>query len=130
MFGIKKQFIKNMIKLEVVSNTSGKLEIYISQIKKIEDMYKVYEIYANKAMMLLDGVKSVDVSYDRGLLIINYDETKLNPRQVYGWLQTMVDVGIEYYDEIKQNWNKNAEESKEVEKIWNKMQPILISKLK
>ena len=37
MLGIKKQFIKNMIKLEVVGNAPGKLQIYVAQIKKIED---------------------------------------------------------------------------------------------
>ena len=130
MLSIKKQFIKNMIKLEVVSNTPGKLELYISQIKKVEDEYKVYEVYADRMMKLLKGVKGISVDYDRGLLTVNYEETKLNPRQVYGWIQTMVDVGIEYYDEIKQSWNKNSNEAAEVEKVWNKMEPVLKSKLK
>ena len=34
MLGIKKQLIKSMIKLEVVGNAPGRLQVYVAQIKK------------------------------------------------------------------------------------------------
>ena len=129
MLGIKKQFIKNMIKLEVVSNTPGQLQIYIAQIKKIEDEYKAYEPYAQKAIKLLPGINTIDVDYEKGILTINYDPSQVTVQKVYSWLQVMIDVGIDYYDDIKAGWNKQGSEAEQVEKVWQKMQPVLLSQV-
>ena len=129
MLGIKKQFIKSMIKLEVVSNTPGKLQVYVAQIKKVEDEYKSYEPYAKKAITLLPGINNIAVDYDKGILTINYDPNQLTVQKVYNWLQVMIDVGIDYYDEIKAGWNMQGNEAEQVEKVWQKMQPVLLSQL-
>lgn len=127
MLGIKKKFIKNMIKLEVVSNIPGELQIYVAQIKKVEEPYKVYESYAEKALVLLRGVQSLQVDYDKGVATIKYDIDKVKPRRIYAWLQTMVNLGIDIYDELKPMWETDEEEKAKVEAIWQKVKPILIS---
>lgn len=127
MLGIKKQFIKSMIKLEVVSNTPGKLQIYIAQLKKIEDEYKIYENYAENAIMLLNGVENLQVDYPKGIATITYDPNVVNAQQIYRWFQVMIDIGIDYYDEIKDYWEKspNVDEGVKVDTIWRRMKPIL-----
>lgn len=127
MLGIKKQFIKNMIKLEIVSNAPGKLQLYIAQIKKIEDEYKFYEIYAENAMTLLKGVENLQIDYMKGIATVKYDPEKVSVQKVYKWIQRMIDVGIDYYDSLKEIWEKqpNVEESVKINQIWNKMKPIL-----
>ena len=127
MLGIKKQFIKSMIKLEVVSNTPGKLQIYIAQLKKIEDEYKIYENYAENAIMLLNGVENLQVDYPKGIATITYDPNVVNAQQIYRWFQIMIDIGIDYYDEIKDYWEKspNVDEGVKVDTIWRRMKPIL-----
>lgn len=129
MLGIKKQFIKSMIKLEIVSNTPGKLQVYVAQIKKVENEYKQYEYYAENAMMLLTGVQSLDVDYQKGIATIKYDPNVVDVQKVYKWLQVMIDIGIDYYDELKQIWDKDGEESQKIEVIWQKMKPVLLSQL-
>lgn len=129
MLGIKKQFIKNMIKLEVVGNAPGKLQIYVAQIKKIEDEYKHYEYYAKNAISLLNGVQDLDVDYDKGIINIKYDVTKTNAQQVYKWLQVIVDIGVDYYDELKVIWEKDEDEDQKVEEIWQRMRPVLTKAL-
>lgn len=129
MLGIKKQFIKNMIKLEVVSNTPGKLQIYVAQIKKVEDEYKRYETYAQKAITLMPGINNIDVDYDKGILMINYDPNQVSVQKVYNWLQVMIDVGIDYYDDIKAGWDMQGNEGENVEKVWQKMRPVLLAQL-
>ena len=129
MLGIKKQFIKNMIKLEVVSNTPGKLQIYVAQIKKVEDEYKRYETYAQKAITLMPGINNIDVDYDKGILTINYDPNLVSVQKVYNWLQVMIDVGIDYYDDIKAGWDMQGNEGENVEKVWQKMRPVLLAQL-
>ena len=129
MLGIKKQFIKSMIKLEIVSNTPGKLQVYIAQIKKVENEYKQYEYYAENALLLIKGVQSLDVDYQKGLATIKYDPSVVDVQKIYKWLQMMIDIGIDYYDELKPMWEKDGDETKKVEAIWQKMKPILLMQL-
>lgn len=131
MLGIKKQFIKSMIKLEVVSNTPGKLQLYVAQIKKIEDEYKIYEIYAEHALLLLNGVENLQVDYPKGIMTITYDNEIVSVQRIMKWLQLMIDIGVDYYDELKNYWEKqpNVEESVKVDQMWKKMRPILQSSL-
>ena len=129
MLGIKKQFIKSMIKLEVVGNAPGKLQIYVAQIKKIEDEYKHYEYYAQNAISLLNGVQDLDVDYEKGIINIKYDTAKVNAQQIYKWLQVIVDIGVDYYDELKGIWEKDGDEAQKAEEIWQRMRPVLIKAL-
>ena len=127
MLGIKKHLIKSMIKLEVVSNTPGKLQIYIAQLKKIEDEYKIYENYAENAIMLLKGVENLQVDYPKGIATITYDPNVVNAERIYRWFQVMIDIGVDYYDEIKGYWEKtpNIDEGVKIDTIWRRMKPIL-----
>ena len=129
MLGIKKQFIKSMIKLEVVGNAPGKLQIYVAQIKKIEDEYKQYEYYAQNAISLLNGVQDLDADYEKGIINIKYDTAKVNAQQIYKWLQVIVDIGVDYYDELKGIWEKDGDEDQKAEEIWQRMRPVLIKAL-
>ena len=129
MLGIKKQFIKSMIKLEVVGNAPGKLQIYVAQIKKIEDEYKHYEYYAQNAISLLNGVQDLDADYEKGIINIKYDTAKVNAQQIYKWLQVIVDIGVDYYDELKGIWEKDGDEAQKAEEIWQRMRPVLIKAL-
>lgn len=129
MLGIKKQLIKSMIKLEIVSNTPGKLQVYVAQIKKVENEYKQYEYYAENALMLLKGVQSLDVDYQKGIATIKYDPSVVDVQKIYRWLQMMIDIGIDYYDELKLVWEKDGDEAQKVEAIWQRMKPVLLVQL-
>ncbi len=129
MLGIKKQFIKSMIKLEIVSNTPGKLQVYVAQIKKVEYEYKQYDYYSENAMMLLKGVESLDVDYQKGIATIKYDPSVVDVQKIYRWLQMMIDIGIDYYDELKLVWEKDGDEAQKVEVIWQRIKPVLLVQL-
>lgn len=130
MLGIKKQFIKNMIKLEVVGNTPGKLQLYIAQIKKVEDDYKKYEPYAESGLSILQGIDKLQVDYEHGIATLHYNTNLLTPQKVYRWLQVLIDVGLDYYDDLKATWDKNGDEAANVEAVWQKMQPVLVATVK
>lgn len=129
MLGIKKQFIKSMIKLEIVGNTPGKLQIYVAQIKKVEDEYKQYEYYAENAIRLLRGVESLDVNYQKGVVTIKYNPEVVDVQKIYKWLQMMIDMGIDYYDELKPMWEKEGDETQKIEAIWQRIRPALLVQL-
>ena len=126
MLGIKKQLIKSMIKLEVVGNAPGELQIYVAQIKKVEDEYKHYQIYAEHAIELLKGVQDLDTDYQKGVVTIKYDSNEVNAQQIYKWLQIILDIGIDYYDDLKLMWEAEGDEDQKVEMIWQRMKPVLM----
>lgn len=129
MLGIKKQLIKSMIKLEVVGNAPGRLQIYVAQLKKIEDEYKRYQVYAENAISLLKGVQDFEVDYLKGIVTIKYDPNVVNAQQIYKWLQIIVDIGIDYYEELKSIWDQEGDEDQKVEAIWQRMHPVLLAAL-
>lgn len=129
MLGIKKKLIKSMIKLESVGNTPGKLQIYVAQIKKVEEEYKQYEYYAERALMLLNGVENLSVDYQKGVATIQYDSQVVSVQKVYKWVQMMIDIGIDYYDELKPMWEQEGEEAQKVEEIWQRIKPVIIAQL-
>lgn len=123
MFGLKKHIIKSMIKMDVVNNLPGKLEIYVAQISQIEDEYKAYQHFAVDAIKLLKGVQNVSVNYETGILSIAYDNNVVSAQKIYAWLDTIIDIAIDHKDFIKDNWEKD------VNMVWQKMQPILLKGL-
>lgn len=127
MLGIKKQLIKSMIKLEVVGNAPGELQIYVAQLKKVEEDYKHYQTYAEHAIALLKGVEDLDVDYLKGVVTIKYNPSEVNAQQIYKWLQVMIDVGIDYYDELKSMWEAEGDDDQKVEMIWERIRPVLVA---
>lgn len=129
MLGIKKQLIKSMIKLEVVKNIPGTLQIYVSQIKKADDEYKCYQIYAEKGIEMLNGITHLAVDYPKGIVTVNYDQNVVTAKKIYKWLNTIVDLGVDYYDDLKPIWEGPGTDDQKVEMIWKKVQPILTKAL-
>lgn len=123
MFGLKKQFIKSFIKLEIVSNTPGELKLYIAQISQVEEPFKAYEHYGVTAVKLLLGIRDIKVNYDEATVTIKYNTDRLSAQQIYKWLETLIDITIENLDFIKKYGETD------VEYVWNKMEPILIQNL-
>ncbi len=129
MLGIKKKLIKSMIKLEIVGNTPGKLQVYVAQIKKVEEEYKQYEYYAERVLMLLNGVESLKVDYPKGVATIQYDPQVVSVQKIYKWFQVMIDMGIDYYDELKPIWEKEGEDAQKAEEIWQRIEPVIVAQL-
>ena len=119
MFGLQKNLIKSMIKIETISNEPGELKLYAKQIADVEDEYKIYEHFVLDALKLLGGIKGVKVDYDRALVTIMYDENEVSASQIYRWIDILVDISLDYKDFIKDNWEKD------VNMVWAKMKPIL-----
>ena len=119
MFGLKKNIIKSMIKVETISNEPGELKLFVKQIGEIEDEYKSYEHFALDALKILDGIKKVNVDYDRALITIIYDENIVSVGQIYKWIDILIDISLDYKDFIKDNWEKD------VNMVWTKLRPIL-----
>lgn len=134
MFGIKKQLIKNAIKLEVVQSIPGKLVIYVAQIKKLDEAYKKYFPYVEEGIKFLKGIESVMVDYEKGLVSIKYDTDEVSAQKIYHWLTALVNRGVDEYEDVKKQFSKaDFEEDKldqTVEKIWQQVvKPALLTEV-
>lgn len=107
MLGIQKQFIKNYLGLNVISNKPGELKVRINGLNKVDPELRIYEPYFEETIKLLGGIESAYADYDNQMLIITYNPMILTPQKVYKWVGIMADVVIDRMDYIKANWESN-----------------------
>lgn len=119
MFGLKKNIIKSMIKIETVSSTPGELKLYAKQIADIDEEYKSYEHFVLDAIKVLEGITGVAVDYNQAIVTIKYNPNELDAAQIYKWIDILVDISLDNKEFIKDNWEKD------VNLVWAKLNPIL-----
>lgn len=123
MQSIKKQFIKNALRPQVIENKPGSLTIRIARLMKVKEDMKQYESYIIQAAMLLEGIEKIDTDYETGKITILYDENRLTAKVVWQWILTIIDVGVDYSDWIINNWDNNKE------KVMNELETLLKEKI-
>ncbi|MHC1749068.1 MAG: hypothetical protein AB9856_12225 [Cellulosilyticaceae bacterium] len=104
MLGIQKQFIKNYLGLNVISNKPGVLTIRVNGLNKVDEELRNYEPYFEETIKLLEGIEGADVDYDKDVVTITYNPLILTPQKVYRWIGITADVVIDKMDYIKANW--------------------------
>ncbi len=127
MLGIKKSIIKSMFKYEVVGNKPGDLQISVPKLKKVEEEDKKYAIYGERALKYLDGVQDVKIDYAKGLVDVIYDITKTTGRKIYKWIEIVVDLTIDNYEDYKDIWSKENLTDEDIEKLW-KIAEVFLAK--
>lgn len=113
MFGLKKQLIKNLIKFNVIENSSGLLKIQIERLSEIDNQFKIYEKYAAEAVKLLNGVEKIDTDYDKNTVTISYDRNRVTAQKIYSWLQVILDVTLDNLEFIQKYGDTHTEEVKQ-----------------
>lgn len=78
---------------------------------------------------MLNGITHLAVDYPKGIVTVNYDQNVVTAKKIYKWLNTIVDLGVDYYDDLKPIWEGPGTDDQKVEMIWKKVQPILTKAL-
>lgn len=105
---LKKQLIKNYIKMQLLSNLPGELHIKIANLSNLSKEYIEFAPYVYEAIKLLNGIHDVQVNFDSGEIIILYAQS-LQPQQVMRWINIVVDTAIDYMDFIAAKWENDRE---------------------
>lgn len=116
-----------MFKYEVVGNKPGDLQISVPKLKKVEEEDKKYAIYGERALKYLDGVQDVKIDYAKGLVDVIYDITKTTGRKIYKWIEIVVDLTIDNYEDYKDIWSKENLTDEDIEKLW-KIAEVFLAK--
>ncbi|MGL4736130.1 MAG: heavy-metal-associated domain-containing protein [Cellulosilyticaceae bacterium] len=109
MLGLKKQLIKSYINIKVVQNLPGALTLKISNLSKIGDQYKGYDVQVFELIKMLEGISDIKVDFNSELATVYYDQTKLTPQQILKWLNVVIDTTIDQLDLISKYWETNTD---------------------
>ncbi|MGL4345254.1 MAG: hypothetical protein ACRCTE_08660 [Cellulosilyticaceae bacterium] len=109
MFGLKKQFIKSYINIKVVQNIPGALTLKISNLSKISDQYKGYDVQVFELIKMLPGINDIKVDFAGELATVYYDNNTVTPQKILKWLNVVIDTTIDQLDFINKNWETNME---------------------
>lgn len=106
---LKKQFIKNYLKMQLVSQDYGKLRIKISNLTKVNDKYKGFAKDIKDLIMVLPGIQDITADFDTGIIEIKYSEGVLQPQQVIKWINIVIDVVIDNINLISEKGESDTE---------------------
>nr|WP_307991903.1 hypothetical protein [uncultured Niameybacter sp.] len=119
---LKKQLIKNYLKMQLISSMPGELRIKVTNLPKLSQEYLEFAPYVYEFIKLKDGIKDVKANFATGEVTIYYNST-MQPQEIIMWINTIMDVAIEQMDMIADKWDANKEE------VINTLKRILIGKM-
>lgn len=111
---LKKQIIKNYIKMQLLNNEPGKLHLKMANLASLNKDYVEFAPYVYEAIKMLKGVDDIQVDFNTGEVIVLYSD-RLKPEQIIRWINVIIDTAIDYMDFIASNWN--SDQNLVIEKI-------------
>ena len=103
---LKKQIIKNYIKMQLLSSEVGKLHLKMANLASLNKDYVEFAPYVYEAIKLLKGINDIQVNFNTGEIIVFYSDT-LKPEQIIRWMNVIIDTAIDYMDFIASKWNSD-----------------------
>lgn len=104
---LKKQLIKNYLKMQLISNEPGRMKIRIGNLPKLDEKYETFESSVIELLKILPGITNIETAFGTGDMTINYNQALLTPKQVMRWINVVVDVAIDNMNFISTNWESN-----------------------
>lgn len=106
--GLKKQLIKNYIKMQLISSKQGELHIKIGNLPNLSKEYYEFAPYVYQFVKLQDGIQDIKTDFSTGEVTIFYSPI-LQPQQVIRWINTVLDVTIDHMDFIAGKWDTDRD---------------------
>lgn len=119
---LKKQLIKNYLKMQLLSSDPGVLKIRVNNLPKLNEDYLQFTPYVYEFLKLKVGVNDIQPDFISGVVTIYYDSS-IQPQEIIAWLNTVIDTAIDQMDYIAANWETNQAE------VINTLKRILIGKM-
>ena len=109
MMSLKKQLIKNYIKMQLLSNMPGELHIRMANLSNLSKDYVEFAQYVYDAIKLLNGINDIQVNFTTGEVVILYSQV-LRPEQIIRWINIIIDTAIDYMDFIAAKWESDRQQ--------------------
>ncbi|MEG0578641.1 MAG: hypothetical protein RR490_01860, partial [Niameybacter sp.] len=85
---LKKQLIKNYLKMQFISNMPGELKIKINNLTKLGPQYLEFAPYVYEFMKMKDGIQDIQPDFETGIVTISYS-TSMQPQEIIAWINTV-----------------------------------------
>lgn len=99
-------------KVKVIHSIPGRLRLLIPSLDKAPEQIKKYENYITSIIKLKDGIKNIEYSYITSKILIEYDKTILNEKEIVEWLNKIWKIIVDneniYYDMTISEIEKNV----------------------
>jgi hypothetical protein len=109
MMSLKKQLIKNYIKMQLLSNMPGELHIKMANLSNLSKDYVEFAPYVYDVIKLLNGINNIQVNFTTGEVVILYSQV-LQPEQIIRWINIIIDTAIDYMDFIAAKWESDRQQ--------------------
>lgn len=119
---LKKQLIKNYLKMQLISSMPGELRIKVTNLPKLSQEYLEFAPYVYEFVKLKDGIKDVKANFATGEVAIYYNSS-MQPQEIIMWINTIMDIAIEQMDMIADKWDTDREQ------VINTLKRIVIGKM-
>lgn len=101
MISIHEGILRCNLKPRVESDLPGRLRILFPRYPLLPDSVRPYLHYVEDVLKLLPGVQTVQINTRIGTVLVFYDKSICTTRQIFRWVDIVVDTGIEIAHEIK-----------------------------
>lgn len=85
-------------KVKVIHSIPGRLRLLIPSLDKAPEQIKKYENYITSIIKLKDGIKNIEYSYLTSKILIEYDKTILNEKEIVEWLNKIWKIIVDNED--------------------------------
>lgn len=92
---LEKVILKRVSKFTVIESVPGRIKLKSNAPESVYEQVEPYDKELKIAILFLDGIERVELDYNRGIILIRYDITKVNDRKVLKWIDSIVKIGLE-----------------------------------
>lgn len=110
MKSIKNIIAKKTIKFKIIESLKGKLTIKIDTVFKAKDELNSYDYLLKRIPNIINGINEVSLNYKDLVVIINYDDKKINEERILEILEISKELVIDNLEYIEDNYEENLEE--------------------
>lgn len=98
---IGETFLRHCLKPRVECDLPGRLRLRFRHSEQLPKEALPYLHYVQDVLKMLPGVTEVTVNARIGTVLVIYDASATNTRQILRWVDIVVDTGLEIAKEIK-----------------------------
>lgn len=109
MLNVKKQVLKQIIKVKVAHSLPGRLRLKLVHPGPASGALKQYEHYVEQALRLLPGIESVSCNTVLGTILLEYDAGRVYEDKIIRWANRIIEIGIEQSEFIAKYGRDNLE---------------------
>lgn len=94
--------LKKFLKPSVGCDLPGRLRLCFRRQRALLEQALPYLHYVQEVLMMLDGVKKIEINPRIGTVLVLYDTERLSSKDILHWVDVIIDTGVRLAQEAEQ----------------------------